>query len=71
MGGTFRVDWRRRFDLPFDATRTLYNPLNENKPVGFCRDGQEVSSDIGRALCRMIDEAADAAGVPQPQRAPG
>lgn len=71
VGGTFRVDWKRRFDLPFLATNHLYNPLNEGKPVRIGRDGQEVPADVGRALCQLFDEGADAAGVPPPTRPAG
>ena len=71
VGGTFRVDWKRRFDLPFSATNHLYNPMNEGKPVRIGRDGQEVPADVGRALCQLFDEGADAAGIPAPTRPAG
>ena len=71
LGPSFRVDWKRRFDLPFEATSHLYNELNEGKPVRICRDGQEVPFEIGRALTRLIDEHSRKAGVPPPPRPSG
>lgn len=71
MGGTFRVVWLRRFDLPFGATEHLTNPLNEGKPVKICRDGQELPPDVGEALVALIEDGADAAGVPRPSRPAG
>ena len=71
MGGTFRVVWLRRFDLPFGATEHLSNPLNEGKPVKICRDGQELPPDVGEALVALIEDGADAAGVPRPSRPAG
>ena len=35
-----QVKWQTIFDLPFDKTMHLHNPLNENKPVKIGRDGQ-------------------------------
>ncbi len=71
VGGTFRVVWLRRYDLPFGATEHLTNPLNEGKPVKIGRDGQELPSDVGEALVALIEEGADAAGVPRPTRPAG
>jgi hypothetical protein len=31
------------------------NPLNEDKPLKICRDGQEVPKDIGRRVCLAFD----------------
>lgn len=71
VGGTFRVVWLRRYDLPFGATEHLTNPLNEGKPVKIGRDGQELPPDVGEALVALIEEGADAAGVPRPTRPAG
>jgi hypothetical protein len=71
IGGTFRVEWKRRYDLPFEATGHMHNPLNEGKPLRICRDGQELPPELGRALTHLIDQGADAAGVPPPPRPPG
>ncbi len=68
VGGTFRVVWLRRYDLPFGATEHLANPLNEGKPVKVCRDGQELPAELGEALVALIEAGADAAGVPRPAR---
>ena len=69
MGNSFRVDWKRRVDLPFEATQQMFNPLNEGKPVRICRDGQEVPHELGQQLTRMMDRIAQEAGIPPP-RAP-
>ncbi len=66
MGGTFDIEWIRRYDLPFQETEGLYNPLNENKPIKISRDGQELPLALGLKLTRMFDERADADGVPRP-----
>eukprot|EP01114_Cavostelium_apophysatum_P022633 TRINITY_DN8254_c0_g2_i2.p1 TRINITY_DN8254_c0_g2~~TRINITY_DN8254_c0_g2_i2.p1 ORF type:complete len:486 (+),score=90.93 TRINITY_DN8254_c0_g2_i2:78-1460(+) len=55
-GGVFRVEWKKLSDLPFTDTKHLKNPLNEDKEVKICRDGQELPSDIGRELCDMFDK---------------
>ena len=69
VGGTFRVDWKRRVDLPFEATHQMFNPLNEGKPVRICRDGQEVPHELGAQLTRLMDQAAQEAGIPVPRPA--
>ncbi|CAK0781843.1 hypothetical protein CVIRNUC_005485 [Coccomyxa viridis] len=69
VGNSFRVDWKRRVDLPFEATQQMFNPLNEGKPVRICRDGQEVPHELGQQLTRMMDRIAQEAGIPPP-RAP-
>jgi hypothetical protein len=71
VGGTFRVEWKRRVDLPFEATHQMYNPLNEGKPVRICRDGQEVPHELGSQLTRMMDQLAQEAGIPPPRPAAG
>lgn len=58
-GGTFGVEWIRLYDLPFQKTLHLKNPLNSFKPVKISRDCQELTEEIGEALCALIDEGAD------------
>ncbi|KAJ7517618.1 hypothetical protein O6H91_21G031800 [Diphasiastrum complanatum] len=58
-GGTFSVKWLRLYDLPFQRTVHLKNPLNHFKPVKISRDCQELAQDIGEALCSLIDEGAE------------
>ncbi len=70
VGGTFEVDWQRRYDLPFRELEHLHNPLNDGKPVKICRDGQELPAELGATLTRLFDEGATAAGIPRPQSAP-
>ncbi|XP_077248118.1 YTH family protein isoform X2 [Tasmannia lanceolata] len=54
-GRTFKVKWLRLHDLPFQETLQLKNPLNDYKPVKISRDCQELSQDVGEALCGLID----------------
>ena len=56
----------RPFNLGFQQTEHLHNPLNEGKPIKICRDGQELPPDLGAQLCQLIEDAADRAGVPRP-----
>ncbi|KAJ7515833.1 hypothetical protein O6H91_22G030200 [Diphasiastrum complanatum] len=58
-GGTFSVNWLRLYDLPFQRTVHLKNPLNHFKPVKISRDCQELAQDVGEALCSLIDEGAE------------
>lgn len=39
-GRSFKVKWLRLYDLPFQKTLHLKNPLNDNKPVKISRDCQ-------------------------------
>lgn len=55
-GHTFKVKWLRLNNLPFQKTLHLKNPLNGYKPVKISRDCQEVSEDVGEALCGLFDE---------------
>ncbi|CAM6081598.1 unnamed protein product [Calypogeia fissa] len=58
-GGSFSVEWLRLYDLPFQKTVHLKNPLNYFKPVKISRDCQELAEEVGQALCALIDEGAD------------
>ncbi|XP_024383020.1 uncharacterized protein [Physcomitrium patens] len=64
-GGTFHVEWLRLYDLPFQKTVHLKNPLNAFKPVKISRDCQELTQAIGKALCALIDEGANREGRPK------
>ncbi|KAI3835456.1 hypothetical protein MKX03_034546 [Papaver bracteatum] len=61
-GRTFKVKWLQLHNLPFQKTLHLKNPLNGYKPVKISRDCQELTPDIGEALCRLIDESLDVDG---------
>ncbi|KAF5478371.1 hypothetical protein F2P56_004936 [Juglans regia] len=58
-GRSFKVKWLCLNDLPFQKTLHLKNPLNEYKPVKISRDCQELSLDIGEALCELLDGKSD------------
>lgn len=61
-GRSFKVKWLQLNDLPFQKTLHLKNPLNEYKPVKISRDCQELSPDIGEALCELLDGKSDVDG---------
>ncbi|XP_068305954.1 uncharacterized protein [Pyrus communis] len=63
-GRSFKVEWLRLNDLPFQKTLHLKNPLNEYKPVKISRDCQELSPDVGEALCELLDGTDDVHGLP-------
>ncbi|XP_069677317.1 3'-5' RNA helicase YTHDC2-like isoform X2 [Periplaneta americana] len=50
------VEWIKRANIPFQATRHLLNPYNENRRVQTSRDGQEIEPTIGEALCSLWDK---------------
>lgn len=52
-GGTFHVEWLRLYDLPFQKTVHLKNPLNAFKPVKISRDCQVNISGIS-LLCKFF-----------------
>ncbi|XP_057977021.1 uncharacterized protein LOC131164081 isoform X2 [Malania oleifera] len=54
-GRSFKVKWLQLYDLPFQKTLHLRNPLNDFKPVKISRDCQELSQEIGEALCDLLD----------------
>lgn len=62
-GRSFKVKWLRLNDLPFQRTLHLKNPLNEYKPVKISRDCQELSPDVGEALCELLDRNNDPNGL--------
>ncbi|XP_073012718.1 uncharacterized protein [Typha latifolia] len=61
-GRTFKIKWLRLHDLPFQKTLHLKNPLNDYKPVKISRDCQELSEDIGEALCELFHGEVDIKG---------
>ncbi|XP_057839017.2 uncharacterized protein LOC131049032 isoform X2 [Cryptomeria japonica] len=61
-GRTFKVKWLRLYNLPFQKTVHLKNPLNEYKPVKISRDCQELTQEIGEALCSLIDDGNELEG---------
>ncbi|XP_029921977.1 3'-5' RNA helicase YTHDC2 isoform X2 [Myripristis murdjan] len=50
LGGVLCVEWIRKENLPFQCTRHLLNPWNENKKVQISRDGQELEPQTGHHL---------------------
>ncbi|XP_020218107.1 YTH domain-containing protein 1 [Cajanus cajan] len=62
-GRSFKVKWLCLNDLPFHKTLHLKNPLNDYKPVKISRDCQELSPDIGLALCELLDGKNDMDGL--------
>ncbi|XP_048320168.2 zinc finger CCCH domain-containing protein 45 isoform X2 [Ziziphus jujuba] len=62
-GRSFKVKWLRLNDLPFQKTLHLKNPLNDYKTVKISRDCQELSPDIGEALCDLLDGTSDFDGL--------
>lgn len=59
-GRCYFVEWRHRCNLPFQTTRHLLNPWNENRKVQVSRDGQELEPSVGEALCRLWNGLPDA-----------
>lgn len=56
--GPFRIRWITICDISFHRVAHLTNRLNEDQPVLIGRDGQEIDTDCGAALCKLIDESA-------------
>ncbi|KAM6556919.1 hypothetical protein CsatB_003938 [Cannabis sativa] len=63
-GRSFKVKWLQLNDLPFQKTLHLKNPLNDYKPVKISRDCQELSTEIGEALCELLDVKSSVDGLP-------
>lgn len=64
-GRCYFIEWKHRCNLPFQSTRHLVNPWNENQNVQVSRDGQELEPSVGEALCRLWDGLPDAVGASQ------
>ena len=60
----FQIEWLKRANIPFQATRHLINPYNEHRRVQTSRDGQEVQPQVGAALCRLWDRPETRAPPP-------
>ena len=45
----FQIEWVKRANIPFQATRHLINPYNEHRRVQTSRDGQEVQPPVSVA----------------------
>ncbi|KAL0271676.1 UNVERIFIED_CONTAM: hypothetical protein PYX00_008692 [Menopon gallinae] len=52
-----KLQWIKRGNISFQATRFLLNPLNQNKRVQTSRDGQEIEASVGAVLCSLWDKA--------------
>lgn len=64
-GRCYFIEWKHRCNLPFQSTRHLLNPWNENRKVQVSRDGQEIEPRIGEALCRLWIGLPDARAASQ------
>lgn len=51
------IEWIKRTNIPYPATRHLLNPYNENHKVQTSRDGQEIEPSVGEALCKLWDKS--------------
>ncbi|CAH1403730.1 unnamed protein product [Nezara viridula] len=49
------VEWIKRGNIPYHATRHLFNPYNDYAKVQTSRDGQEIEPSVGEALCQLWD----------------
>ncbi|XP_063233748.1 3'-5' RNA helicase YTHDC2-like isoform X2 [Bacillus rossius redtenbacheri] len=56
LGAPLPVEWLKRSNVPFQATRHLLNPYNENRRVQASRDGQEIEPTVGESLCALWDK---------------
>lgn len=54
LGHNFKVAWLKQCMLPFSQTDSLRNGLNNDSPLRKSRDGQEVPSDLGEKLARLM-----------------
>ncbi|XP_043241748.1 3'-5' RNA helicase YTHDC2-like isoform X2 [Amphibalanus amphitrite] len=64
LGQSYKIEWVKRANIPFQATRHLINPYNEHRRVQTSRDGQEVQPQVGSALCRLWDRPENRSGPP-------
>lgn len=55
FGKLFDVEWLRLTDLEVREVQHLRNVLDDNRQVGFSRDGQELAHEVGAELCRLVD----------------
>eukprot|EP00794_Sanderia_malayensis_P018689 gene18689-20576_t len=57
LGNVFSIQWVCKGDVAFHFTQDLVNPWNENKKVQISRDGQELESSVGEALCSFWNQS--------------
>lgn len=62
----FSVEWLRLVNMPFSASRSLRNPLNDNWPVSRSRDCQELTPELGKQMVYLV-YAAPEVSLNQPQ----
>jgi len=55
-GIQYFIDWIKKGNVPFQATKHLINLYNERKKVQTSRDGQELDPSLGSDLCKMWDK---------------
>jgi len=55
FGRIFDVEWLRLHDVEFADLQHVRNQLDDNRQVGFSRDGAELAHACGEELCRIID----------------
>ena len=52
-GTQYFIDWIKKGNVPFQATKHLVNLYNDKKKVQMSRDGQELDPTLGSNLCKM------------------
>ena len=52
-GTQYFIDWIKKGDVPFQATKNLINLYNDKKKVQTSRDGQELDPALGNDLCKL------------------
>jgi hypothetical protein len=55
-GIQYFIDWIKKGNVPFQATKHLINLYNDRKKVQTSRDGQELDPSLGSHLCKMWDK---------------
>merc|ERR1719387_2559399 len=60
LGPNFRIHWIKQCSMPLAQSDHIENPKNEDLPVRRSRDGQELPSDVGERLGRLLWQQADA-----------
>lgn len=59
LGPCFKVRWLNSQVVPFEKLEDITNELNGNLPVKISRDGQELSTEAGVKMCRVLDEETE------------
>lgn len=59
LGDNFKVEWLKKCMLPFSRTETLRNSADNDTPVRRHSDGQEVPSELGEKLVRLLHQMRD------------